>query len=107
MDQVMSLLEKDNLGKDNTTEGIEITLSDGADDILGITVVFTNQYITFSRQKYSHEMDDRFTDKIEIKAFIGLLHSAGLLHSNKQKLEELWESDGFAVDLFHLVMSIQ
>lgn len=51
--------------------------------------------------------DAKFTDIIEIKAFIGILYLAGHLKSTRQNLEELWGKDGFGVDMVHLVMSIK
>lgn len=77
------------------------------DAMFDITVCHINQYISSITDKFSHERDANFTDKIEIKAFIGLLYLAGVLHSNRQNLKELWGTDGFGVDLFHTVMNLR
>lgn len=77
------------------------------DEILDIIVLHTNKYIKNIRSQYSRERDANFTDTVEIKAFIGLLYLAGVLHSNRQSLEELWGDDGHGVELFRLVMNLK
>lgn len=43
----------------------------------------------------------------DLKAFIGLLYIAGLNHSNRQNLNDLWRTDGTGVDIFRTTMSLQ
>jgi hypothetical protein len=59
-------------------------------EILDNTVQHTNQYILIIQPKFSHESDDKLTDKNEIKAFIDFLSLAGALQTNKHSLQELW-----------------
>jgi len=51
------------------------------------------------KPKLSSESDAKFTDKIEIKAFIILLCLAGALPSNQKSLEELRVTDGYGIIL--------
>jgi hypothetical protein len=48
-----------------------------------------NLYFLITHPNFSQDRDVKLTDKIEIKAFIGLLCLAGVLRSNKQTVEEL------------------
>jgi hypothetical protein len=48
----------------------------------------SKEYMINIRPKLSSERDAKFTDKIEIKAFISLLCLPGPLRSNKKSLEE-------------------
>ena len=77
------------------------------DEILDIIVTNTNRYISTIRRNFSRERDARDTDRIEIKAVIGLLYLAGLLRSNRQILEELWSTEGMGVEMFRTVMSLK
>ncbi|KAK9707917.1 Bromodomain extra-terminal - transcription regulation [Popillia japonica] len=72
-----------------------------SNDILENIVQYTTQYIETIRSKYSRERDSKYTDVTEIKAFIGVLHS------NRQSLEELWGDDGYGVEIFRLVMNLK
>ncbi|CAH2085721.1 unnamed protein product [Euphydryas editha] len=43
----------------------------------------------------------------ELLALLGLMYLAGLNHSNRQNLSDLWRSDGTGVDIFRTTMSMQ
>jgi len=49
------------------------------------------------KPKLSSKSDAKLTDKIEIKASISFLCSAGALRSNKKSLEELCGTDGCGI----------
>jgi hypothetical protein len=53
----------------------------GADEIKDNIFQQTNRYILIIQPTFSHDSDAKFTDKIEIKAFICLLFLAGALRS--------------------------
>jgi hypothetical protein len=57
------------------------------DEISDKTVQHTNQYIFIIHPNFSCKCDAKLTDTIEVKAFIGLLCSAGVLWSNKKSLK--------------------
>jgi hypothetical protein len=76
-----------------------------AGETLDNIVHCTNQCILITQPNFSHKSDAELTDKIEIKAFIGLLCIVGVFQSNKQHLEELWGSDRNDTENFHLMMN--
>lgn len=78
-----------------------------SDEIIEIICLYTNQYIETIRAQYVRERDAKFTDISELRAFIGLLYLAGVFHSNRQSLEELWGTDGYGIEIFRIVMSIK
>lgn len=78
-----------------------------SEDIIEIIVKYTNKYIEKVKDKFQRERDSRTTDVIEMKAVIGLLYLAGVLRSNRQSLEELWDEDGFGVERFRLTMNLK
>jgi hypothetical protein len=63
-------------------------------DVSDSTVCHINQYIHIIQASSGRESDAIFTDKIEIKAFFGILCLAGVIRSWKHSLEELWDIDG-------------
>ena len=63
------------------------------------------QYLLITQPKFSRQSDAKFTHKIEMKAFIGLLCSAGTLRINKQSLGELWGCDRNDIETVRLVMN--
>lgn len=77
------------------------------EEMLAMIVEYTNQYIDSIRSKFSRERDVKYTDLIEIKAFIGLLYLAGAYRGNRQNLEELWGKEGDGIEKFGLVMNIK
>lgn len=77
------------------------------DSILEKILQHTNEYIEIIRPHYIRERDARFTDMVELKAFIGLLYLAGVFHANRMNLEDLWGKDNFGVEMFRLVMSLK
>ena len=89
----------------NATTPLEAKKCLITDEILDNIFHCTNQCILITQPNFSHESDAELTDKIEIKAFNGLLCLAGVLQCNKQHLEELWGSDGNDTEKFHLVMN--
>lgn len=76
------------------------------DSMLEIIVSFTNQYIEVVQHNYSRPRDAKKTNKTEIKAFIGLLYIAGIHKSGKLNLADLWDSNGFGIEIFRLTMGI-
>lgn len=77
------------------------------DNLIDKIVEYTNIWIDLNKAEYVRERDAKPTDKIEIKALLGLLYLAGLLKSSHTNLEDLWSSDGFGIEYFRLVMSIK
>lgn len=75
------------------------------DEILDIIVEHTNFYIATKTQNYKRDRDCKETDKIEIKALIGLLYLSGLLKSSKLSVDEIWDRKGTGVEMFWLTMS--
>jgi hypothetical protein len=69
------------------------------DAILDNTVQHTSVY-SIIQPNFSRKSDVKLTDKIQIKAFNGLLYLAGALWSNKQSLKELWGTDGDGLEKF-------
>lgn len=77
------------------------------DEIMGIIVQHTNQYIESIKSLFQRDRDAKPIDIIELKAFIGLLYLAGVHRGNRQSLEDLWGSEGDGIEKFRLVMSIK
>ncbi|KAJ8928935.1 hypothetical protein NQ314_018434 [Rhamnusium bicolor] len=48
----------------------------------------------------------RLTDKIELKALLGLLYVSGVRKTNHLNASDLWEKNGMAIELFLLTMSL-
>ena len=51
-------------------------------------------HISDERIKFAKCARAKDTDIVEIKAFLGLVLLAGVFHSNRMNLEDLWNSDG-------------
>lgn len=77
------------------------------DEIMGIIVQQTNQYIESIKSRFKRDRDAKPIDIIELKAFIGLLYLAGVHRGNRQSLEDLWGSDGDGIEKFRLVMNVK
>lgn len=75
--------------------------------ILDIIVENTNLYILKCRPNYSRERSANCTDKVEVKALIGLLYLAGCLKSNHLSVHDLWDRNGCGVERFWVTMSEQ
>lgn len=75
--------------------------------MLDMVVKFTNQYIDIVKENYSRTRDALPTDKVEIKAFVGLLYIAGQYKGGRLNLEDFWDTDGFGVEIFRLTMSLK
>ena len=69
-------------------------------------VRWTNLKIQQKSITYQNKCMVKPTNECEIKAFIGLLYLAGMFHSNRQNLRDLWQTDGTGVDIFRNTMSI-
>lgn len=74
-------------------------------NILEIIVQNTNKMIQMQRSNFSRQRDAKETDKIEIKALLGLLYLAGTPRSSHLNVDDLWERDGTGVEKFWLTMS--
>lgn len=75
--------------------------------MLEIIVNYTNQYIDCIKDNFLRERDAKHIDKTELKALIGLLYIAGVHKAGKINLEELWDNNGFGVEIFRLTMSLK
>ena len=67
----------------------------------------TNIYTDSIATNYSKERDAKRTDEGEIKTVVGLLILAGCYRSGHQNLKDLWDKNGFGVDIFHATMKLQ
>lgn len=72
-----------------------------------LTVISTNQFIESIRSNYARDRNALATNPIEIRALFGLLFMAGLTGSNKTNTADLWDRNGFGVEMLHLGMSLQ
>ena len=76
-----------------------------------IIVKFTNQHIAKRRESVKAEHYKKYvmgdTSVEEIKALYGLLYLAGLFHSNKQRLTDLWRDDGTGIEFFRKTLPIR
>lgn len=59
------------------------------------------------KQKFTSKGNVSDTDIIVLKAFTGLLYSAGVYKSNRQSLEDLWDQKGDGIETFGSLMSIK
>lgn len=66
----------------------------------------TNIYIRKITQNMVYNYKKRETDLTEIKAVIGILYLAGVLHGNRMNLSEYWTTDSTGNDIFPAVMGI-
>lgn len=75
--------------------------------MLNDIVRYTNQRISLQSTKYndSSKYVVKTTTLLELKAVIGLLYLAGLFRSNRQNLEDLWNTDGTGVDFEKVYVS--
>lgn len=67
----------------------------------------TNIYIDSVSGNFSRERDAKRTNENEIKTVLGLLILAGCYRSGHQNLKDLWDKDGFGVEIFHATMNLQ
>lgn len=78
------------------------------ENILDIIVEYTNRKITDESHKYaSTSTFVDHTDKVEIKALLGLLYLSGIFKSAHEDAENLWATDGTGRDIFRLTMSLK
>lgn len=81
----------------NLTDIVDIWKCLITDSMIESIVEDTNMFISSVRPNYSRERDARDTNGAEINALFGLLYLAGIYHSNRVNLEELWRMDDFKV----------
>nr|CAH7732627.1 unnamed protein product [Callosobruchus chinensis] len=78
------------------------------ENISQIIVTSTNIYIDKIRTNFSRERDARYTDKMEIRAFIGLLYLIGTLGNSRKNVSKLWNnSRGNGMESCYLAMSLK
>lgn len=76
------------------------------DTIFEIIMNSTNIFIDKIREKFTRERDARYTDILELKAFVGLLFLIGALRCSKKNLSDLWNnSTGNGLESCYLSMS--
>lgn len=66
----------------------------------------SNQYIETVQRKFGRLRNAKCTDVHEIKACFGLLCLLRKLHSSRQNLDEIWESNGYGIEKCRMVMSL-
>lgn len=77
------------------------------DEMIGIIVDSTNKFINSIEENYARRRDATTTDPLEIRALIGLLYLAGVCHGNRLNREDIWNTKGYGIEMFHLTMSMQ
>lgn len=77
------------------------------ENIFNTIVHCTNLYIEKVQEKFSRLRDAKTTNIVEIKACIGLLYILGTSKSNRQNLEEVWDSNGFGIEKCRMVMNLR
>lgn len=77
------------------------------ESIIDDIVLCTNTYIRANQEKFSREGDAKETNRIEVKALIGLLLMAGLKKMNHANIQEMWVNYGTAPDVFRATKSIK
>lgn len=78
-----------------------------SENMLDLIVEFTNQYIDNVKKNYGRVRDALPTDKVEIKAFLGLLYIAGRYKGGRLNLQDFWDADGFGIEIFRMTMSLK
>ncbi|KAJ8965808.1 hypothetical protein NQ317_000436 [Molorchus minor] len=74
------------------------------DTMLEKIVFYTNEYIRSKSYDTKDLRTHNITDLIELKAFIGLLYISGANKSGRQNIEDLFRSNGMAMEIFRLTM---
>lgn len=77
------------------------------DSILDKIVYYTNIFIQSKEYDVEKQRSNKPTDRIEIKALLGLLYIAGVNKIGRQNYEDLFRTDGMAMDIFRLTMSVK
>nr|XP_023022605.1 piggyBac transposable element-derived protein 4-like [Leptinotarsa decemlineata] len=79
------------------------------EDMLDDIVRYTNVKLGNKATKYntSHQYLVKETDKMEIKAVMGLLYLTGLYKAHRQNMSDLWNTDESGIELFRTTMSLQ
>lgn len=75
------------------------------EEILDTVIENTNLYIQKIAPRYKNKYDVVLTNKVEMKAFIGLLYLAGSQHGGRKKLYEFWSEQGLGLQLFPASLS--
>ncbi|KFM59493.1 PiggyBac transposable element-derived protein 4, partial [Stegodyphus mimosarum] len=95
-----------NIGKakyvQTPNESWELLLSE---QMLLKVVSYTNIYIASISDNFQRERDARYTNLIEIRAFVGLLYFGGVHKSSHVNVRDLWATDGTGLEIFHKTMS--
>lgn len=76
------------------------------EEMLDIIVLFTNEEIIRKRESITAQSYTKLTNKIEVKAFIGLLFISGALRVSNSSVDELWSLQ-FGNGIFRATMSQQ
>lgn len=88
------------------TELIDIWTCLIDDTILNIVVENTNKSIDSVLDNYSRSRNAQPTTLPEVKALFGLLYLAGTRKANHLNAEDLWKTNGTAIESFRLTMSL-
>ena len=77
------------------------------DTMIELVVLYTNEYIALLQPQFAQSSHCRFTNRVEIQAYIGCLYITGVLRSNHLSFEDIWAFDGTGCDLIRAIMSCQ
>ena len=76
------------------------------DRIIKRIVMCTNIYIESIKSQFSRERDARFTNDVEMRAFIGLLYFIGTMKSSRLNTSKIWHNEkGNGMERCYLSMS--
>lgn len=68
-------------------------------------VTYTNKFIEMQAYDVSQNRSFRPTDLLEVKALLGLLYISGASKNSRRNAEDLFRTNGMAMDIFRLTMS--
>lgn len=77
------------------------------EEMVQLIVDSTNTFIESIRSNYARDRDALPTNSVEIRALFGLVYLAGITGSNKTNTADLWDRNGYGVEMLHLGMSLQ
>ena len=63
-----------------------------------LIALHTNEYISYTREKFARDRDARSTSVNEIEAYVGVLILIGIQKSNHTNVLDIWSDDGFGSD---------
>ena len=104
---IVKRLPGSSLATKNLSGPLEIWQYFFNDEIINIILKCTNEYIEFVASNFARRRDATPTNRVEIRAFFGVIYMAGIYHANRLNAEELWSTDGSGVEIFRLAMSLQ